>query len=53
MDEFMKAVESGDFVAAKSAFSSEMSMRTAAAVQHRREEIAMTAAPMSDYTCDE
>ncbi|AUE22757.1 hypothetical protein Ah1_00239 [Aeromonas phage Ah1] len=53
MNEFMKAVSEGDFVSAKTAFNNEMSIRTAAAVQRRREEIAATAAPMSDYSCDE
>ncbi|ADM79858.1 hypothetical protein phiAS5_ORF0015 [Aeromonas phage phiAS5] len=53
MDEFMKAVQDGDFVGAKAAFNSEMTARTAFAVQRRREEIAMSTAPMSDYTCDD
>lgn len=49
----MKAVESGDFVAAKAAFGDEMSARTALAVQQRRNEIAAQTAPMSDYNGDE
>ncbi|AAQ17882.1 hypothetical protein Aeh1ORF220w [Aeromonas phage Aeh1] len=53
MNEFMKAVSDGDFVSAKAAFGNEMSIRTAAAVQRRREEIASSAAPMSDYNCEE
>lgn len=48
MNEFMQAVQAGDFMAAKQAFGDEMSNRTRVAIETTRREIAASAAPFEE-----
>ncbi|QIW87099.1 hypothetical protein AHP1_2681 [Aeromonas phage Ahp1_CNU-2021] len=48
MNEFMQAVQDGDFMAAKQAFEYEMSTRTRGAIEATRREIAANAAPFEE-----
>lgn len=48
MNDFMKAVSSGDYIAAKAAFNEEMSERTAMAIEAKRKAIGATSGQYDD-----
>lgn len=48
MNEFMKAVSSGDYIAAKAAFNTEMQERTAIAIESKRKEIGSVSGQFDD-----